>query len=449
MLEGSRVARWSLLLSLCVWCACNDAGADSLPPYGFACNPGNPPTKDADGDGWELQSDCDDTDPTIHPGAAEACNGRDDNCNGAVDEYTSRTTPYLAVGQAGDDPLRYPFTSGGQPQDAEDFDPGLAAGDEAAALLMGDLDGDGLIDVALQSASTGTVAMYTIDCDEHFEGRELFTPPHAEQILRGVGDVDGDGDLDLVTLSTQTLSGIVWRNDGVAGFAQVEPPIDWTILDLMGGGGRLADSATLLDLDDDGMADWLMCRGRDRTTQCFAARATGEGQLTHPDLVFGLDDLEASSVALGYFGADDDPDLFLGLFAEPDGPDAYQIPVCVIQNLSLSTTSPSVSCPFDLGVEIEGGSLGFQATGFGHGWFRTVNLDSLDEELDELLIVLEADEDLTSGVVLLYLQYPLEVTPTQAFANGEIRPLVRDLVPATTSSDPALAGVAATAMAVQ
>lgn len=59
--------------------------------------------QDADGDGYgdpaiSMQScespagfvpnagDCDDNDSGVHPGAAELCNGRDDNCNGSIDE---------------------------------------------------------------------------------------------------------------------------------------------------------------------------------------------------------------------------------------------------------------------------------------------------------------------------------------------------------------------------
>jgi hypothetical protein len=42
--------------------------------------------EDADGDGARWCDDCRDDDASIHVGAAETCNGADDNCNGTVDE---------------------------------------------------------------------------------------------------------------------------------------------------------------------------------------------------------------------------------------------------------------------------------------------------------------------------------------------------------------------------
>ncbi len=42
---------------------------------------------DADGDGYaEWDNDCDDTNPAVHPGAPELCNGHDDDCDGLRQE---------------------------------------------------------------------------------------------------------------------------------------------------------------------------------------------------------------------------------------------------------------------------------------------------------------------------------------------------------------------------
>ena len=48
---------------------------------------------DADGDGAAdcAAEDCDDSDPAVYPGATEACNGKDDNCDGQVDEGCAGT----------------------------------------------------------------------------------------------------------------------------------------------------------------------------------------------------------------------------------------------------------------------------------------------------------------------------------------------------------------------
>ncbi len=58
----------------------------------------NPPCpEDQDRDGWGSRDtgglDCDDTDPAVYPGASEVANGRDDDCDGQVDEDLDSGTP--------------------------------------------------------------------------------------------------------------------------------------------------------------------------------------------------------------------------------------------------------------------------------------------------------------------------------------------------------------------
>jgi uncharacterized protein (TIGR03437 family) len=56
----------------------------------------NPFSRDADGDGWSpVRGDLDDQDATVHPGAVEQINGKDDDCNGLVDDVARPAGPTL------------------------------------------------------------------------------------------------------------------------------------------------------------------------------------------------------------------------------------------------------------------------------------------------------------------------------------------------------------------
>ena len=53
-----------------------------------------PSSLDLDGDGTPAALDCDESAPDIHPGAAERCDGVDDDCDGTLDEGARETAWY-------------------------------------------------------------------------------------------------------------------------------------------------------------------------------------------------------------------------------------------------------------------------------------------------------------------------------------------------------------------
>jgi hypothetical protein len=62
------------------------------------CSGSGGSTTDSDGDGWDDSEDCAPTDPSIHPGAEEVCDGVDNNCSDSVDDGLTAPTAYLTDG---------------------------------------------------------------------------------------------------------------------------------------------------------------------------------------------------------------------------------------------------------------------------------------------------------------------------------------------------------------
>ncbi len=144
---------------------------------------------DVDGDGYDsLQvdgPDCDDGDPEIHPGAEEVGDGRDNDCDGLVDE---------GVDTVDNDGDGYAETDG----DCDDADPNVSPGADEAPYdgIDQDCDGYDLTDVDGDGYDGG---MFGPDCDDAdpdlHPGADEVPYDGVDQDCDGydLTDVDGDG----------------------------------------------------------------------------------------------------------------------------------------------------------------------------------------------------------------------------------------------------------------
>lgn len=63
-----------------------DTDGDGIPDDADNCpTVPNPAQVDSDGDGWGAACDCDDVDFSVNPGAFDVCDGKDNDCDGSVD----------------------------------------------------------------------------------------------------------------------------------------------------------------------------------------------------------------------------------------------------------------------------------------------------------------------------------------------------------------------------
>ncbi len=154
---------------------------------------------DVDEDGYDVSIDCDDTDPTVHPDAAEYCDGRDNDCDGDLDEdavdqtiwYTDIDGDGYGVGEMHACDL--PPDAASQGGDCEDLDGTIYPGAPETCTDVEDKNCDGAFG-AVDNDSDGHLACE--ECDDS----NVSNFPGADEYCDGEdnncdGTVDGDGEV--------------------------------------------------------------------------------------------------------------------------------------------------------------------------------------------------------------------------------------------------------------
>jgi hypothetical protein len=234
---------------------------DCTDPVDYNCD-GSVAYADADSDGWAACSECDDADGGVNPAATEVCDGKDNDCDGTVDEpdaadvltwysdtdgdgYGDASSPQVAcdapastVADDTDCDDTRSDVSPGTPELCNGFDDDCDGEiDEASAtdasVWYADADTDGYGDPATAESACDAPAGYVADASDCDDGRKLTNPGATEYCntedddCNGVvddaaadartywADADGDtyGDASVSTSACATPAGYVRDDD--------------------------------------------------------------------------------------------------------------------------------------------------------------------------------------------------------------------------------------------
>ncbi len=164
---------------------------------------------DQDGDGSPgCTEDCDDLDPTVYPGAEELCDGKDQDCNGIIDNG------WPDVDHDGIPDCRDTEDCDGIDNDGDGLvDEGFDMDEDGVTFCQGDCDD---LDPTVYPGADDVCDGVDNDCDGVPDGYlDVYEPNETLETAYDLGDQDGDDPADPATL---TLHAAIQTEDDVDWF---------------------------------------------------------------------------------------------------------------------------------------------------------------------------------------------------------------------------------------
>ena len=183
--------------------------------------------------------------------------------------------------------------------------PNPAVGSSPHSVAVGDVDGDGDLDLLTANYGSANVSVRLNDGSGNFTDHPTNPNPAVGDSPQSValGDVDGDGDLDLLTANTGNDNVSVLLNDGSGNFTApaTNPTPPWVCF-------MAPYSVVLGDVDSDGDLDLLTANYGGNTVSVLLNDGSGNftAPATNPNPAVGNG---PRSVALGDVDGDGDLDL--------------------------------------------------------------------------------------------------------------------------------------------
>ena len=274
----------------------------------------------------------------------------------------------------------------------------FAAGNQPLFVSIGDLDMDGKPDLVVANHSGNTVSVFrntsisgTIDATSFAAKVDFATSGNANSV--SIGDLDGDGQLDIAVTDRSFNFVSVFRNTSTPGFVSFASKVDLAT-------GYWPNSVSIGDLDGDGKSDMMVANQSSSTVSVFRNTSTS-GNISFASKVDFSTGAEPNSVSIGDLDGDGKADLTMVNFKSGN--------VSVLRNTSI------------------GGAVSFAArldyaTGDGP---RSMSIGDLDGDGKPDLAV--ANRNSSTVSVLRYVPLPTltttsptSVTPFTATSGGNI-----------------------------